>query len=448
ASEVVRWVGLGQEVSVWENCACCRVQGEERLHKDGEGRPLQRAAMKHPSSDEIEGVKLEVEDRYRVLGALGHGSFGIAVAASEHPTGRKLAIKRIRPLPESRSRARHILREITVMKLLRHSPNIINLEDLRVSTTSGTLYIVMELMECDLQRILTSGQILTVEHVKVILKQLLLGVQAMHHHGILHCDMKPANILLLSDCQVRITDFGLSRSTKHPPFKDGDVGTRWYRAPEVMLGSEGRCAQPVDVWSVGCIFGEMLGSQGPLFPGKNDTDQVSLTLAAVGMPDTERNTCLGYSLDALQLLRTVDPPKGRSLRSLVPLDVGEEAFDLLKKLLDMSTQLRLTVAEALGHAFLEDFPGLVGATASSKHASAVENSIENLGESAVDFRQAVFLKSFEDGDRTAEELGKLIVAEAAAYQDTRPELCRRDCSRKGDDPPAGRPALELTLTLK
>ncbi|CAN0516143.1 unnamed protein product, partial [Ectocarpus sp. 12 AP-2014] len=185
----------------------------------------------------------------------------------------------------------------------------------------------------------------------------------------------------------------------------------------------------------------MLGSQGPLFPGKNDTDQVSLTLAAIGMPDTERNTGLGYSFDALQFLRTVDPPKGRSLRSLVPPDVGKEAFDLLKKLLDMSTQLRLTVAEALGHAFLEDFPGVLGATASPKHASAVENSIENLGESAVDF-------SFEDGDRTAEELGKLIAAEAAAYQDTRPELCRRDSSRKGDDAPAGRPALELTLTLK
>ncbi|CBJ29861.1 Dihydrolipoamide S-acetyltransferase [Ectocarpus siliculosus] len=420
----------------------CR-EGEEKLHKDGEGRPLQRAAMKHPSSDEIEGVKLEVEDRYRVLGALGHGSFGIAVAASEHPTGRKLAIKRIRPLPDSRSRARHILREITTMKLLRHYPNIINLGDLRVSTTSGTLYIVIELMECDLQRILASGQVLTVEHVKVILKQLLLGVQAMHHHGILHCDMKPANILLLSDCQVRITDFGLSRSTKHPPFKDGDVGTRWYRAPEVMLGSEGGCAEPVDVWSVGCIFGEMLGSRGPLFPGKNDTDQISLTLAAVGIPDTESNTCLGYSLneDALQLLRTVHLPKGRSLRSLVPPDVGEEAFDLLKKLLDMNTQLRLTVAEALGHAFLEDFARLLGATVSSKHASAVEKSIGNLGESAVDF-------SFEDGDLTAEELGKLIVAEAAAYQDTRPELCRRDCTRNGDDAPAGRPTLEPTLTLK
>lgn len=80
--------------------------------------------MKHPSFDEVEGVKLEVEDRYRVLGALGHGSFGIAVAASEQQTGRKLAIKRIRPLPESRSRARHILREITIMKLLRHYPNV------------------------------------------------------------------------------------------------------------------------------------------------------------------------------------------------------------------------------------------------------------------------------------------------------------------------------------
>ncbi|CAM9490674.1 unnamed protein product [Ectocarpus fasciculatus] len=330
---------------------------------------------------------------------------------------------------------------------LRHQ--IIKLEDIRVSTASGTLYVVMELMECDLQRVLASGQVLTVEHVKVILKQLLLGVQAMHHHGILHRDLKPASVLLLSDCQVRITDFGLSRSTKHPPFKDGDVGTRWYRAPEAMLGSEGLCTEPVDVWSVGCIFGEMLGSQGPLFPGKSCTDQTSLTLAAVGMPDTEGNTCLGYSLneDALQLLRTADPPKGRSLESLLPSDVGEKAFDLLKRLLDMSTQLRLTVSEALGHVFLEDCPALPGVAASSKHASAVENSIGTLGESAVDFRQAV-LFIFEEGDLSAEELGKLIVAEAAAYQDTRLELRRQDCSRKDDWALAGRSTPEPTLTLK
>lgn len=100
------------------------IQEEGRLDNDEEGRFLQRAVMKHPSSDEVEGVKLEVDDRYRVLGALGQGSYGVAVAASEHQTGRKLAIKRIRPLPESCSRARHVLREIAIMKLLRYHPNV------------------------------------------------------------------------------------------------------------------------------------------------------------------------------------------------------------------------------------------------------------------------------------------------------------------------------------
>eukprot|EP00903_Cladosiphon_okamuranus_P008871 g8493.t1 len=385
--------------------------------------------MEDHMSPGIGGAPFEVGDGYDVLGLLGEGSFGTVATATDHETGKKLAIKRIHPIAGSRSGARHILREVSIMRALRYHPNIINLEDVRIASDLSTLYIVMELMECDLQRILASGQVLTADHVKVLLKQLLLGVQAMHRQGFLHRDLKPANILLLSDCQLRITDFGHSRRINTPsspptgvkPAKNdaaddefsltGYVVTRWYRAPEVMLGPDGSYGEPADIWSVGCIFGEMLGSRGALFPGKHYIEQVSLTLGAVGNPGVETNDALGYELseDALKFLRTVEHLNGRALESLVAPDVDKEAFHLLKSLLDMNTRHRLTVQQAVEHAFLSDCPRLPTAAANS--------SGDLFDDDAPDF-------SFEDDELTAEELGKLVAAQAASFEDTRREFRR------------------------
>ncbi|CAM9109497.1 unnamed protein product [Pylaiella littoralis] len=219
---------------------------------------------------------------------------------------------------------------------------------------------------------------------------------------------------------------------------------RWYQAPEVVLGPEGSCGEPVDVWSVGCIFGEMLGSRGALFPGESLADQVRQTLAAVGEADyIERNGALGYELgeDVLKFLRTLKPPSGPLLERLVPPEVNEGASHLLKFLLDMNTRRRLTVPQALGHAFFGGCPQLPTAAASVERGASTDNSIGNFDEGAIDF-------SFEDDDLTIEELGELIAAEAEVFKDTKWESRRRNWSLESDAPPTLAPLQQETLSLK
>jgi len=132
--------------------------------------------------------------------------------------------------------AKHTLRELRLMRLLDYHPNVISLVSL--SSTATSLYIVMELMDSDLHKIVQSKQKLGEPHLKVIWTQILSGVRAMHSNNVYHRDLKPGNILVSRDCQVRITDFGLARSISQSDDIDSSnpasamteyVVTRWYR---------------------------------------------------------------------------------------------------------------------------------------------------------------------------------------------------------------------------
>ena len=133
------------------------------------------------------------------------------------------------------------------------------------------VYIISELMDTDLHRVIYSRQKLTDDHVQFFLYQMLCALKYMHSAKVLHRDLKPSNILLNSNCDLKICDFGLSRGLS-PGQDTGDlteyVVTRWYRAPEIMLSCQDYTTA-IDVWSVGCIFGEMLGRK-PLFPGEGE----------------------------------------------------------------------------------------------------------------------------------------------------------------------------------
>jgi len=148
----------------------------------------------------------------------------------------KVAIKKIEPMCEDIWDAKHTLRELRLMRLLDYHPNVISLVSL--SSTATSLYIVMELMDSDLHKIVQSKQKLGEPHLKVIWTQILSGVRAMHSNNVYHRDLKPGNILVSRDCQVRITDFGLARSISQSDDIDSSnpasamteyVVTRWYR---------------------------------------------------------------------------------------------------------------------------------------------------------------------------------------------------------------------------
>ena len=183
---------------------------------------------------------------------------------------------------------KRVLREIMIMKNLAHE-NILGLIDVvyvpKEGELLGDIYLVTELMETDLNRVIKSGQPLTEDHIRYFIYQIVRAVLFIHSASIIHRDMKPSNILLNENCEVKICDFGLSRSLSAQAGEDLTeyVVTRFYRAPEVMLSSH-EYTNAVDVWSIGCTFAEIV-SKKVLFPGENYIDQVNLIIEKRGTPN-------------------------------------------------------------------------------------------------------------------------------------------------------------------
>merc|ERR1712176_553400 len=177
----------------------------------------------------------------------------------------------------------------------------------------------------------------------------------IHSAGVIHRDLKPENILVNgSDCNLKICDFGLARGV----YKEKDKGanlteyvvTRWYRAPEVMCSAR-QYDEKVDVWSVGCIFAELL-LRKPLFPGGNHIEQIKIIFAILGTP-------AGDSLDwiktpeAKQWVQRMPASKGRNLSKIFSM-ASESALDLLTKMLELDPRKRISVHEALKHPYLKE----------------------------------------------------------------------------------------------
>ncbi len=240
----------------------------------------------------VQGHTFTVSNRYNLSETgkiLGKGSFGLVSSCVDTKTGAKIAVKRIRPYANDDWDARHTLREVRLMRLLDPHPNIISLYDVSLWDKKTELYMMMELMDCDLHKVIQSKQPLSDNHFKCFIKQLLEGVKTMHAMDIFHRDLKPGNILVSRDCQLRITDFGLARymhsetligQNEQNPMTEYVV-TRWYRAPELLLAPSKPYGSSIDLWSVGCILAELI-LRGPLFPGKSHAQQVSLVFEVLG----------------------------------------------------------------------------------------------------------------------------------------------------------------------
>ncbi|KAI3708436.1 hypothetical protein L2E82_37605 [Cichorium intybus] len=148
------------------------------------------------------------------------------------------------------------------------------------------VYIVYELMDTDLHQIIRSNQHLVDDHCRYVLYQILRGLKYVHSAHVLHCDLKPSNLLLNANCDLKIRDFGLARTTSKTDFMTEYVVTRWYRALVLLLNCS-EYTTAIDIWSVGCILGEILTRQ-PLFPGKDYVHQVRLITKASSEYSAER----------------------------------------------------------------------------------------------------------------------------------------------------------------
>ncbi|GMH67628.1 hypothetical protein TrRE_jg1756, partial [Triparma retinervis] len=313
------------------------------------------------SSFKVSGTSFRVNSKFSPLGIVGKGSYGVVCAAVNSKNGEKVAIKKISPMCEDVWDAKHTLRELRLMRLLDYHPNVISLASL--SAAEGALYIVMELMDSDLHKIVQSKQKLGESHLKVIWTQILAGVSAMHRNNVFHRDLKPGNILVGRDCQVRITDFGLARSINQNDDIDSSnpasamteyVVTRWYRCPELLLAPHVSYTSKVDLWSVGCIFAEMVLRE-PLFPGRSYVHQVQLILENIGLPPTEEAMGFEPRKDAKSYLKRQKVKVGKSWGEILP---GSDAsvVDLISGLLVFNPSKRSSATEALAHGYFAGTP--------------------------------------------------------------------------------------------
>ena len=358
-----------------------------------------------------------VSDRYKCQKIIGKGSYGsVCQAVDLFGEGNPpVAIKRIDNLFDNMADAKRILREIRILRELRHQ-NIIPIMDIikpRHLSTYNELYVVFALRDTDLLKLIQDhSQVLSIEHVKFFMAQLLRGVQYMHNSHVIHRDLKPANILLTENCELSICDFGLARGIdtdndnnnrrngmptlvnnnnahesknqslmRSPPKyrrqMTQHVATRWYRAPELIL----KCSYngSIDVWSAGCIFAEMLTmmtsgqSRDPLFPG----GPCALSPTSNNMPRHERLSQLDMIFDVIGTpsRATIDAMTGGhadnrliredllqrnpikpqlSLAQRFPKATAE-AIDLLEKLLKFDPSERIDINDAISHPFVTSF---------------------------------------------------------------------------------------------
>lgn len=186
------------------------------------------------------GTNFLVDDRYEYIKKIGQGAYGVVVAATDHQTNTKVGIKKIPNAFEDLIDAKRILREIKLLGFFDHE-NVISLLDVQLPparTGYNDIYIVTDLMETDLHRVVYSRQDLTDDHIQYFMYQLLRGLLYIHSANVIHRDLKPSNLLLNKNCDLKICDLGLARGYDRETENLTEyVVTRWYRAPEVILNS-------------------------------------------------------------------------------------------------------------------------------------------------------------------------------------------------------------------
>jgi mitogen-activated protein kinase 1/3 len=299
------------------------------------------------------GQQFEIHSRYSLIRPIGHGAYGVVISALDRESGQKVAIKKVSRAFEDPIDAKRILREIKLMKNFSHENVIRILDIIPPSPTTEDfedVYIVQDLMETDLHRIIYSKQALTIDHIQYFIYQILRGLKYIHSANVLHRDLKPSNLLLRSNCDLKICDFGLARIDDVADLTEYVV-TRWYRAPEIMLACQ-EYTSAIDIWSVGCIFAELL-ARSPLFPGEDYIAQLRLICDKLGRP-SERDLDFVTSERARKFMLSLPDKPPVPLSDLFPTHRNEkDAHDLLRKMLEIHPRKRITLEQALEHPFLE-----------------------------------------------------------------------------------------------
>ncbi|KAI9283268.1 kinase-like domain-containing protein [Sporodiniella umbellata] len=320
-----------------------------------------------------------VLDKYEIIGFISSGTYGRVYKAKSRNKDdpREFAIKKFKPDREGDAHhyvgiSQSACREIALCRELRHE-NIIALEE--VMLEDKAIFMVLEYAEHDFLQLIhhhlhSQKKPIPDVVVKSLLWQLINGVAYLHSNWVLHRDLKPANVLLTSEGVVKTADLGLARLFNKPlaPLFNGDkvVVTIWYRAPELLFGSR-HYTKAVDMWAVGCIFGELLALK-PIFKGEEakidnkksvpfQRSQLIKIFEVMGTPTKERWPSIEHLPDYSQL--TSFPQCSNNLKQVYQMMVGnksETGFNLLSALLEYDPQKRITAEKALSHPYFQEEP--------------------------------------------------------------------------------------------
>jgi len=307
---------------------------------------------KYQSSPQEKDPKALEADR-----PIGYGAFGVVWAVTDPRTGKRIALKKMPNVFQNIVSSKRVYRELRMLCFFKHENVLSALDILQPDPVDHVdeLYVVTPLMQSDLHKIIVSPQPLSSDHVKVFLYQILRGMKYLHSAGILHRDIKPGNLLVNSNCLLKICDFGLARCEEPDRSKEmtQEVVTQYYRSPELLAGSTYH-SYVVDIWSVGCIFAELLGRK-ILFQAQSPIQQLNQVIKLLGTPHPEDIRASGASEGAFRYIvsQPYHPPAMQTLHHLSSR-ANHEAVHLLCRMLVFNPYKRISVADALTHPYLEE----------------------------------------------------------------------------------------------
>lgn len=294
-------------------------------------------------------------EQYKILNRIEEGTYGVVYRARDKNNNEVVALKRLKMEQEMNGFPITALREISTLLECKH-PNVINLKEIVVGSTLDKIYLVMEFLEHDLKSLIEvmirNSQTFSDADVKYLMKQLLEAIKHLHNNWIIHRDLKPSNLLINSEGVLKVADFGLAREYGYPiQLYTPNVVTLWYRAPEILLG-EKEYSTSIDMWSCGCIFGELI-LMHPLFPGTSEIDQLKRIYRLIGSLHENEGITLNQS--STMEKNTFKNVQSEVEKILLLNTLTQHGQDLLKQLLKCDPRERISSENAMRERYFSDF---------------------------------------------------------------------------------------------